>query len=109
VWKLRRTHPDVVRPFRIPGGDLGLNICVGLAFAWVLFGSWVAVFPGVLEHLLGVSYDFKGTWSVSRLTFETFTIGTLAVVIAIAVVGYVWRRYVSRGEVEVDLEPEYAS
>lgn len=92
VWKLRITHPEVPRPFRIPGGDLGLKISVVLTFVWVGFGSFVAVFPGVLEHLVGVSYDFKGTWEVSRLTFELFTIGTLAVVIGIAIVGYVWRR-----------------
>ncbi|WGL52598.1 APC family permease [Nocardioides sp. BP30] len=91
VWRLRRTHPDVVRPFRIPGARAGLYLSVGLAFVWVAFGSFVAVFPGVLEHLLGVDYDFEDTWSVSRLTFETFTIGTLVVVIGIAVLGYAWR------------------
>ncbi|HWU33377.1 MAG TPA: APC family permease [Marmoricola sp.] len=105
VWRLRYTHPDVVRPFRIPGGKLGLAISTILAVAWVAFGSFVAVFPGVLEHLLGVSYDFKGTWSVSRLTFETFTIGTLAVVIGIAVGGYLWRRYTGdNADVDAELE-----
>lgn len=105
VWMLRRTHPDVERPFRIPGGRLGLSVCVALTFVWVLFGSFIAVFPGVLEHILGVSYDFKNTWSVSRLTFEVFTIGTLAVVIGIAVGGYLWRRFVGRDVVEAELEP----
>ena len=61
VMRLRRTHPDVVRPFRIPGGQIGLYISAGLTFIWVLFGSWEAVFPGVLEHWLGVDYDFYGT------------------------------------------------
>lgn len=106
VWKLRRTHPDVVRPFRVPGGQVGLNICVGLTFVWVAFGSFVAVFPGVLQHLLGVSYDFKGTWSVSRLTFEVFTIGTLAVVVGLAAAGYAWRRLVGRDGVDTEAEIE---
>jgi glutamate:GABA antiporter len=92
VWALRRTQPDVVRPFRVPGGRVGLIVCTALVFAWVAFGSFVAVFPGVLEGLFGVGYDFEGTWGVSRTTFEAFTLGTLAVVIGVAVVGYVWRR-----------------
>jgi amino acid transporter len=106
AWKLRRTHSEVVRPFRVPGGQLGINICTALAFVWVAFGSFVAIFPGVLEHLLGVSYDFQATWGVSRTTFEYFTIGTLAVIIGIAVGGYLWRRFVSRGDLETDLEVE---
>lgn len=92
AWALRRTRPDVVRPFRVPGGRAGLAVCTVLVFLWVAFGSFVAVFPGVLEGLFGIDYDFKGTWGVSRTTFEVFTLGTLAVIIAVAVVGYVWRR-----------------
>ena len=111
VAMLRRTQPDVVRPFRVPGGTVGLTICVGLTFLWVLFGSFVAVFPGVLERLSGVNYDFAGTWDVSRATFETFTIGTLAVVMAIAVGGYAWRRL--RGDTGgadvVIVEPEHVA
>lgn len=92
VWALRRTQPDVVRPFRVPGGQAGLTVSTVLVFGWVAFGSFVAVFPGVLERLFGVDYDFEGTWGVSRATFEGFTLGTLAVVVGIAVLGYLWRR-----------------
>jgi amino acid transporter len=92
VWRLRRTHPDVPRPFRIPGGEAGLRVSVVLAFLWVAFGSFVAVFPGVLEKVFGVGYPFEDYWGVSRATFETFTLGTLAVVVGLAVLGYAWRR-----------------
>lgn len=108
VWRLRRTHPDVVRPFRIPGGQIGLYLSVGATFVWVLFGSWQAVFPGVLERWLGVDYDFS-KWGVSRLTFESFTIGTLGVVVAIAVIGYAWRRWVTGNADVADVEPELVS
>ena len=87
VAALRRTQPDVVRPFRIPGGQAGLYVCTGLAFGWVAFGSFLAVFPGVLEGVFGINYDFSGTWGVSRATFEIFTIGTLVVVVAVAAGG----------------------
>jgi hypothetical protein len=92
VWALRRRHPDVVRPFRVPGGQPGLVVCTALVFLWVAFGSFVAVFPGVLEGVFGIDYDFTDTWGVSRTTFEVFTLGTPAVVIGVAVAGYVWRR-----------------
>lgn len=92
VWALRRTHPDVVRPFRVPGGRLGLNLSLALVMCWIAFGSFVAVFPGVLEKVFGVEYDFYDSWGVSRTTFEVFTLATLGVVIGIAVLGYAWRR-----------------
>ncbi len=92
AWALRRTQPDAVRPFRVPGGGVGLGICTALVFLWVAFGSFVAVFPGVLERLFGIGYDFEDTWGVSRTTFEVFTLGTLAVVVGVAVLGYLWRR-----------------
>jgi amino acid transporter len=90
--RLRRTHPDVVRPFRVPGGEVGITIATVLVFLWILFGSFVAVFPDVLERLFGVEYDFEDYWGVSQTTFEVFTLGTLAVIIGIAVGGYLWRR-----------------
>jgi len=33
---------------------------------WVALGSWVAVFPGTLEKLFGLGYDFHDDWGVSR-------------------------------------------
>ena len=77
--RLRTRFPDVPRPFRVPTGNTGFRILGGLCFAWVALGSWVAVFPGTLERLLGLDYDFAETWGVSQLTFELFTLGTLAV------------------------------
>jgi hypothetical protein len=60
----------------------------GLCTAWALLGSWVAVFPDTLEHLFGASYDFRSVWGVSQVRFEVFTLGTLAIVIVFALVGY---------------------
>lgn len=92
VWRLRHTQPGVVRPFKVPGGQAGLVISTLLVFLWVLFGSFVAVFPGVLDHVFGIGYNFEDNWGVSEATFETFTIGTLVVVVLIAILGYLWRR-----------------
>jgi amino acid transporter len=94
--RLRRTHADVPRPFRAPA----IRLCTVLATAFIALGCWVAVFPGTLEPLFGVEYDFKDTWGVSRGHFEALTLGTLAVIAAIALIGYRLgdRRTVARRE-----------
>jgi hypothetical protein len=50
----------------------------------------VAIFPGTLEALFGVSYPFLDVWGVSRGQFEVFTLGTLAVLLVLGSLGY-WR------------------
>lgn len=77
--RLRFTHADIKRPYAIPGGRAGLAVAVALTTFWAALGVWVAVFPGTLENLMGVHYDFVETWGVGRLRFEVFTLGTLAV------------------------------
>jgi putative glutamate/gamma-aminobutyrate antiporter len=43
--KLRYTEPDLVRPFKIPGGMGGIWLCGGIGFAGVLFSFIVSFFP----------------------------------------------------------------
>jgi glutamate:GABA antiporter len=87
AWVLRRKAPDVHRPFRVPFGDRGMAVSTILATFFAVLGSWVALFPGVLESLFGLSYDFQGTWGVSRGRFEALTLGTVAVIIVLTGVG----------------------
>jgi amino acid transporter len=86
--RLRTRYPDHPRPFRAPVSDRGFSLLGWLAFTWVLLGSWVAVFPGTLERLFGEEYPFKDIWGVSQPTFEVFTLGTLAFLLALCLVGY---------------------
>jgi amino acid transporter len=87
AWVLRRKEPDAPRPFVVPFGDRGMAIATVLATFFAVLGSWVALFPGVLEKLLGLSYDFAGTWGVSRGRFEALTLGTVAVIVLLTLVG----------------------
>jgi glutamate:GABA antiporter len=100
VFLLRRRYPDVSRPFRVPGGLLGA--CALITF-WVLLGSWTAVLPGTIDRLLGLDYSFADGWGVSQATFELFTVGTLAVVVAISVLGYAAGAKVRSDEVPLEL------
>jgi glutamate:GABA antiporter len=104
--KLRYAYGDVHRPYRVPYGSRGMWIAAGLATLWVALGSWVAVFPGTLEQLFGVRYDFTEEWGVGRATFEALTLGTLAVILLIALVGYALSRDVRARAVEIALETE---
>lgn len=106
VLKLRKSHPGVYRPYRVPGGDAGIWVATVLSTGWVALGSWVAVFPGTLESLFGIKYAFVDTWGVSRGTFEALALGTLAVVFALAFVGYALARDVrAAATTTVSLEP----
>jgi glutamate:GABA antiporter len=107
--KLRFSHPHVYRPYRVPGGNRGMWLVGILTTFWVALGSFVAVFPGVLENLFGLSYDFKDEWGVSRGTYEALTLGTLAVVLAIALVGYALGRSVREQVAVVPLEADSAA
>jgi glutamate:GABA antiporter len=86
--KLRFTHPDVERPYRVPG-KYGMWISALVITAWVVLGSFVAVFPDVLEKIFGVGYDFKDSWGVSRARFEVYTLASLGIIVAVAIIGYV--------------------
>src|SRR6478672_2764367 len=85
--KLRFTHPDVERPYRVPG-RYGMWIGALLITGWVSLGSFVAVFPGVLEKIFGIPYNFEDNWGVSRGKFEVYTLASLGIILAVAVVGY---------------------
>jgi amino acid transporter len=103
---LRYAYGHVHRPYRVPYGRCGMWLAGGLTTLWVAVGSWVAVLPGTLEELFGLGYDFKDQWGVSRATFEALTLGTLAVILLIALVGYALGRDVRERAVEIALETD---
>ncbi|MDN6660202.1 MAG: hypothetical protein L0L18_14580, partial [Acidipropionibacterium jensenii] len=54
----------------------------------VALGSWVTVFPGTLEALLGLPHDFSQASGVSYGAFEALTLGTIGFIVALSLVGY---------------------
>jgi hypothetical protein len=82
----------------------GVWISGVLCTAWMLLGSWAAVFPGTIdEYIFGLHYSVPDNYGVSRTRFEVFTLGTLGVVIALAVVGYIMGKPVRERQVDVPL------
>ena len=94
--RLRIIDAATPRPFRIPFGVPGIAACSIVTTLLVSFGTWVAVFPGTIEEATGHSYDMKATFGVSRLRFETFTLGTLAAILAIAIASVLVGRHQAR-------------
>jgi amino acid transporter len=89
ILKLRYSHPHVHRPYVFPFGMAGIWVGTIVVTFFVLLGSWVAVFPDTIEKVVGVDYgSFKGAWGVSRLKFEVYTLGTLAIIVLIGILGY---------------------
>jgi len=87
--KLRKSYPHVPRPYRLgKSGDGLMWLCTVLCTGWMLLGSWVAIFPGTLERITGHSYNIVDVYGVSRLRFEVFTLGTLAVILVFGLIGY---------------------
>jgi amino acid transporter len=101
---LRHKYPDVPRPYRVPYGNWVMWVSTALITFWVALGTWVAIFPSTLEKLFGIDYNFHDTWGVSFSKFLVLTLGTLAVVTAIAVVGYILGAPVRQRQVEVLIE-----
>jgi amino acid transporter len=102
--KLRYSHPHVHRPYVHPWGLPGIWASTILATGFIALGSWVAIFPGTIERVVGLSYDFKDNWSVSRGTFEALTLGTLGVIVLIGVVGYAFAANLRKQDVVVPIE-----
>ena len=43
--RLRRTHPEVERPLRAPGGTVGLWVCSALSLAWTIAALALLLWP----------------------------------------------------------------
>jgi glutamate:GABA antiporter len=102
--KLRYSHPDVHRPYRVPGGTAGIWLATGIVTFWIALASWVAVFPGTLEPIFGIDYAFMDTWGVSRGRYELLAIGTILIVVAVGLIGYLAGTGVRKQDVTVPIE-----
>lgn len=104
AYKLRRNHGAVPRVYSVPGGNTGMFVASALTTLFCAVGSFEAVFPGVLWSAVGQDYgSFFDAWGVSRTKFEVLTLGTLAAVVLLALVGYMAGKRVRDQDVVVPL------
>jgi len=88
LMKLKRKYPDVPRSYKVPGGSRGFHILGSLVMAYIVIGSIVALFPGTLETILGMEYDYADIWGTTQGAVLGFTLGTFVIVVLIGVIGY---------------------
>ena len=92
IVRLRTTHPNVHRPFVVPGGRVGLWVCAALTWMLCVITCVTLLWPGLIDNMLGQSYSMADSWGMSRARFEIFDLGTFAVLMLIAVVFWAYGR-----------------
>jgi amino acid transporter len=88
--RLRHTHPDAPRPYRVPGGTTGAWIVSGLATFWAAVATVFLIWPGLGVGWFGTSGDPGKSLpaGVGRAEFELTQIVPLIALIAIGVLFY---------------------
>jgi amino acid transporter len=82
---LRRKHPAAHRPYRVPGGTAGAWLAAGIAELFVLVTAITPVWPGAVNSWFGQSYSIESSRGVSRVFFESVTLGALGAMVAVGV------------------------
>jgi glutamate:GABA antiporter len=88
--RLRQTHPDVPRPFTVPGGAAGAWLCSGVATAVAAFAAVELIYPG-----LGLSQPdamLPASFTGLRTRYEQAIALPLAGCLALAALGWLVAR-----------------
>ncbi len=85
--KLRKSHPDVHRPYRVPGGVAGVWICSIVTTFWAILATTTGIFPGLLSNgkILDNSALPDG---VTRIQFTTYAFIAIAATLVVGAVFY---------------------
>jgi glutamate:GABA antiporter len=85
--KLRYSHPEVSRPYKVPFGMVGVWACGILTTFWALLATVVGLFPGLGDG--GLLNDAALPEGFSRGTFELVVFIPIIVTLLIGVAFYV--------------------
>jgi amino acid transporter len=86
VIKLRYTHGHVPRPYRVPGGTVGVWLAGGLCTLWAAFATVALLYPGFGTSNPDAS--LPDGWAGQRGAYELSQFVPLAVLILIGLVFY---------------------
>ncbi len=85
LWILRRSHPHVPRPYRVPGGTIGVAVITLVTFGWTLFATISLLFPGFGTD----DPDAALPEGFTRLEFEIIQFVPLLAFIGLGVLFYI--------------------
>lgn len=103
IIRLRYTHPEVQRPYRIPGGMIGVWLVGVLTTAWALLATVVLVWPGFGVGWFGTSgsADASLPAGLTHGQFELTQFIPLIVLVVVGVIFYILGRQTREQEVDV--------
>jgi amino acid transporter len=91
LWVLRRRYPNARRPYRVPGGMVGVAIVVVLTEAYALFATIFSLWPNICSTDDGSCFGASLTGKVGeldRLPYELTVLITVGIVLAVGVAFY---------------------
>jgi amino acid transporter len=92
LWVLRRRYPNARRPYRVPGGMLGVAIVVILTEGYALLATIFSLWPNICSVSDGSCFGSSATGPVlglDRLPYELTVLITIGLVLAVGVWFYV--------------------
>jgi glutamate:GABA antiporter len=91
LWVLRRRYPNARRPYRVPGGLVGVAIVVILTEGYALLATIFALWPNICSVDDGSCFGASAIGQVSdldRLPYELTVLGTVGIVVLVGVIFY---------------------
>jgi glutamate:GABA antiporter len=91
LWVLRRRYPNARRPYRVPGGMLGVAIVVILTEGYAVLATIFSLWPNLCSVDDGSCFGASAIGKVGeldRLPYELTVLITVGIVIAVGVVFY---------------------
>jgi glutamate:GABA antiporter len=103
VIKLRYSYPDVPRPYRIPGGTVGLWVVGILTTAWAAFTTIAIIYPGIgtAHPEASLPSGFTG----ERISYTLSQVIPLGLMVLVGLLFYVLGRSTRRQAPQADAVP----
>jgi len=83
---LRHKYPHAHRPYRVPGSTAGAWIAFLLTEAYVVVTAITLLWPGAINSVFGQHYSIKSSLGMSRVFFESMTLGVFGVMVLLGTV-----------------------
>ena len=88
LWVLRRRYPNARRPYRVPGGMLGVAIVVILTEGYALLATIFSLWPNICSVSDGSCFGASAVGQVSgldRLPYELTVLVTVGIIVGVGV------------------------
>jgi amino acid transporter len=88
VIKLRYSHPNAERPYKVPFGMAGVWFCGVICTGWAVFASIVGILPGLGNGQFLNDQDLDDAYGLSRAGYTSIAVGAIAVTLLVGVLFY---------------------